>query len=157
MCPPIGALKHSLQTFDLDCGLENTVLQPIMWCIIRRSPHDTRIIGSIHLDPGVGGNFLLLNANRTLTVLYLMLTGGCSRGAKMATTWFLSNKTYRNILFSIHFQPYQLKKPLSEIGDDRRFIYFNICSCEALTSGSGSMTICHVPLHTCSLVFQKFQ
>lgn len=88
------------------------------------------------------------------------MTGGRSRGEKMAVapicrkTQYLLNKTNKSILFFILFPPYEAGEPLSELEDGPRFIYFNICSCEALTSGSGSMTICHVP-HTYSLVFQK--
>lgn len=89
------------------------------------------------------------------------MTGGRSQGEKMAgapvcrKTQYLLNKTNKNILFFLHFPPYEAVEPLSELEDGPRFIYFNICSCEALTSGSDSMTICHVPPHTYSLVFQK--
>lgn len=76
MCPPIAALKRSLQTFDGDGGLENTLLQPIM-CVHNQEvpPHDLRIIGPIHLDPWVGGNFPLLNSKSTLAWLLMMTAG----------------------------------------------------------------------------------
>lgn len=85
-------------------------------------------------------------------------TGGRKRGENMASigkTQYLFNKANKNILLFIDFPPYKVAEPLSELEDGPRFIYFNICSCETLTSGCGSMTICHVPPHTYSLVFQK--